>query len=218
MSITSFDHFIETLEPVPPELQRNFTLIADLDKRTFEFMKRINECVKEFRKSDRKDVRVSLYKESMDLLDKARTFADDKIELAGQTYDLVDKHIRRLESLSGSQTFQQQQQPQGPRVKNFDDGKSKSTGRKGQNKGDETPDSSSCTPKPFTVDMPPDPNEPKYCTCQQVSFGEMIACDNKECPIEWFHFPCVNLKSKPKGKWYCPECFNSNKKWKKERY
>lgn len=214
MSITSFDHFIETLEPVPPELQRNFTLIADLDKRTYELMKRINECVKDYRKSNEKDVRASLYKESMDLLDKARSFADDKIELAGQTYDLIDKHIRRLESLSGSQNFQQQN----PVIKSVDGGgNSKSTGRRGQ-KGNETPDSSVCTPKSFTVDMPPDPNEPKYCTCQQVSFGEMIACDNKDCPIEWFHFPCVNLKSKPKGKWYCPECFNTNKKWKKERH
>lgn len=218
MSITSFDHFIETLEPVPPELQRNFTVIADLDKRTFELMKRINECVKEYRNSHEKDVRVSLYRESMELLDKARTYADDKIELAGQTYDLIDKHIRRLESLSGSQSFQQQQQQQqGTVIKSGDGGasSSKSAGRKNQ-KGHESPESSSaCTPKPFTVDMPPDPNEPKYCTCQQVSFGEMIACDNKECPIEWFHFPCVNLKLKPKGKWYCPECFNINKKWKK---
>ena len=70
----------------------------------------------------------------------------------------------------------------------------------------------------------------------QVSFGEMIGCDNNDvsmlhvwsnylkyfnitltqlpnifqyfslwslqCPIEWFHFQCVGLTSKPKGKWY----------------
>lgn len=23
-----------------------------------------------------------------------------------------------------------------------------------------------------------------------------------QCPIEWFHFPCVGLTSKPKGKWF----------------
>jgi hypothetical protein len=28
------------------------------------------------------------------------------------------------------------------------------------------------------MDMPIDPNEPVYCTCKQVSFGEMVACDN----------------------------------------
>ena len=26
---------------------------------------------------------------------------------------------------------------------------------------------------------PVDPNEPKYCICNRVSFGEMIACENE---------------------------------------
>lgn len=79
------------------------------------------------------------------------------------------------------------------------------------------------------LDMPVDPNEPTYCLCHQVSYGEMIGCDNPDvsvrllsyfeiicinlvfiivlclilqCPIEWFHFACVDLATKPKGKWY----------------
>ncbi|XP_019527808.3 inhibitor of growth protein 1 [Aedes albopictus] len=60
-------------------------------------------------------------------------------------------------------------------------------------------------------DTPPpeetiDPDEPTYCLCDQISFGEMILCDNDLCPIEWFHFSCVALMSKPKGKWFCPNC------------
>lgn len=78
------------------------------------------------------------------------------------------------------------------------------------------------------LDMPVDPNEPTYCLCHQVSYGEMIGCDNPDvsvgllpgalwgsgggtsaehgssspqCPIEWFHFACVDLTTKPKGKW-----------------
>jgi len=51
-----------------------------------------------------------------------------------------------------------------------------------------------------------DPDEPTYCLCDQVSYGEMIGCDNDLCPIEWFHFNCVQLSCKPKGKWYCPKC------------
>ena len=64
------------------------------------------------------------------------------------------------------------------------------------------------------VDMPVDPNEPTYCLCQQVSYGEMIGCDNQDCPIEWFHFPCMGLQTKPKGKWYCPKCLPMFKKQK----
>ncbi|KAK4019766.1 inhibitor of growth protein 1 isoform X1 [Daphnia magna] len=55
-------------------------------------------------------------------------------------------------------------------------------------------------------EIPIDPDEPTYCLCDQVSFGEMIGCDNDLCPIEWFHFSCVQLTTKPKGKWYCPRC------------
>jgi len=33
-----------------------------------------------------------------------------------------------------------------------------------------------------------DPNEPRYCICNQVSYGEMVGCDNGDCPIEWFHY------------------------------
>lgn len=51
-----------------------------------------------------------------------------------------------------------------------------------------------------------DPNEPRYCICNQVSYGDMVACDNEDCPFEWFHYPCVNITSSPKGKWYCPQC------------
>ena len=30
------------------------------------------------------------------------------------------------------------------------------------------------------LDMPVDPNEPTYCLCHQVSYGEMIGCDNQD--------------------------------------
>lgn len=51
-----------------------------------------------------------------------------------------------------------------------------------------------------------DDSEPRYCICGGVSYGEMIACDNEECPVEWFHYGCVGIKEQPKGKWYCPAC------------
>lgn len=55
-------------------------------------------------------------------------------------------------------------------------------------------------------------DEPTYCLCKQISFGDMICCDFELCPVEWFHFSCVNIKSKPKGKkWYCPLCRNNDK-------
>lgn len=64
----------------------------------------------------------------------------------------------------------------------------------------------SVNPTAMDLDIPVDPNEPTYCLCNQVSYGEMVACENPNCKIEWFHFGCVGLKDKPRGKWYCTDC------------
>lgn len=47
----------------------------------------------------------------------------------------------------------------------------------------------------------------KYCYCQEGEHGNMVGCDNSDCPYQWFHLDCLNLKNPPKGKiWYCPDC------------
>ncbi|KAG1752458.1 uncharacterized protein EDB91DRAFT_1243224 [Suillus paluster] len=45
-----------------------------------------------------------------------------------------------------------------------------------------------------------------YCFCQKLSYGEMIACDNPDCPYQWFHLPCVNLKQPLPESWFCEDC------------
>lgn len=57
-----------------------------------------------------------------------------------------------------------------------------------------------------------------YCFCQQVSYGDMVACDNEDCRYEWFHYGCVGLKSPPSGVWYCSqECQEKTQKTKMGR-
>jgi hypothetical protein len=48
-------------------------------------------------------------------------------------------------------------------------------------------------------DMEIDADEPTYCYCNGVSYGEMVACDAEGCAKEWFHLDCVGLKVAPKG-------------------
>ena len=43
-----------------------------------------------------------------------------------------------------------------------------------------------------------------YCLCGEEEYGGMIACDNQCCHVVWFHYKCVGITRKPKGKWYCP--------------
>lgn len=58
-----------------------------------------------------------------------------------------------------------------------------------------------------------------YCFCQQVSFREMIGCDNDDCKYEWFHWGCVGITAPPKDDeiWYCPDCAPKMEKRKKKR-
>lgn len=49
-------------------------------------------------------------------------------------------------------------------------------------------------------------DDTKYCFCQRVSFGDMVACDNDNCQYQWFHWECVGIKEEPVGDWLCPEC------------
>lgn len=51
-----------------------------------------------------------------------------------------------------------------------------------------------------------EPEEKEYCYCRKGEYGSMVACDNPECPNEWFHFDCVNITSPPEGEWFCPTC------------
>jgi len=67
------------------------------------------------------------------------------------------------------------------------------------------------------ADSEEDGDEPRYCYCNQVSYGNMIACDNDSCPREWFHLPCVNLDRAPtaRTKWFCSdECKEAHAKGK----
>ncbi|XP_033647402.1 inhibitor of growth protein 3-like isoform X2 [Asterias rubens] len=69
---------------------------------------------------------------------------------------------------------------------------------------------------PPAPDWSYDPNEPRYCLCNQVSYGEMVGCDNNNCPIEWFHYGCVGITNPPKGKWFCPQCTVAMKRREKK--
>jgi hypothetical protein len=55
-----------------------------------------------------------------------------------------------------------------------------------------------------------------YCFCQKLSYGEMIACDNPDCPYQWFHLSCVELKPPLPEHFYCSECIGKGANHKKK--
>ncbi|XP_072036439.1 inhibitor of growth protein 5-like [Amphiura filiformis] len=245
------EQYLDSIENLPFELQRNFTLMRDLDQRTQDLSKQIDDDAKEYLekvKALSPEQRVDRLNKINSAFSKSREFGDDKVQLAMQTYEMVDKHIRRLdadlarfEQELKDRNIDQAAAAAAAASAEFDARTDKKKGRKSEKSGkknkkgrlsdDETPKSKkkmktistpSVTPiltlpsvmnTPSDVlDMPVDPNEPTYCLCHQVSYGEMIGCDNPDCPIEWFHFACVGLTTKPKGKWFCPRCTQDKKK------
>lgn len=76
-----------------------------LDTRAQDLMKTIDERADEFMKTLVKDKesipeeeRKKKLKDIQDLFNQAKEYGDDKVQLAIQTYELVDKHIRRLDA------------------------------------------------------------------------------------------------------------------------
>jgi len=210
--------------------------MRDLDTRTQDVVKKINDAADDYmKKVNDMDAteKVERFHSIHTLFGKAKDFSDDKVQLAMQTYEMVDKHIRRLDSeLVKLEAEMKDKQMSGSSGHGEEPGKKKGNrarDRKGANQRAVIEDSDvrkTCDLAPHllellpppgatgneVLDMPVDPNEPTYCICHQVSYGEMIGCDNPDCPIEWFHFACVGLTTKPKGKWFCPKCTSDRKK------
>lgn len=70
--------------------------------------------------------------------------------------------------------------------------------------------------QPTISEFKPEEDTKLYCTCGGQSSGNMIACDNPKCPIEWFHMVCVGFKEEDQlndSKWYCSkDCEEEAKK------
>ncbi|XP_028392966.1 inhibitor of growth protein 1-like [Dendronephthya gigantea] len=124
--------------------------------------------------------------------------AGEKIKSTRNRRRLHEKVKQEQDTENPEKTSNSTENPKPPKKKKFNRKKKK--------------ENSSPTP-----DIPIDPNEPTYCLCNQVSYGEMIGCDNEGCEIEWFHFQCVNLTSKPKGRWYCPKCSQERQRKKNDK-
>ena len=111
--------------------------------------------------------------------------------------------------LSQSETEEEEEIPVKKKVKDKKKGSSLKEEGKKKKKQKNEPQTTPSHPYPNlpvpqeVLDMPVDPNEPTYCLCGQVSYGEMIGCDNPDCPIEWFHVSREYLLVLITVYWHC---------------
>ncbi|KAK1791693.1 hypothetical protein P4O66_013174 [Electrophorus voltai] len=251
--VSYVEDYLECVESLPLDIQRNVSLLREIDTKYQEILKEVDDVYERYKKETDSSLRKRLQMQLQRALISSQELGDEKIHVVTQMMEVVENRSRQMEahspsflepsdterpsekvrhetgSTAGSSAPERsssrrprrhrnsesrdsshgangaledvcEEQVQQPREK-----KSKSAKKKKRSKAKQEREAS---PVEFTID----PNEPTYCLCEQVSYGEMIGCDNEQCPIEWFHFSCVGLTYKPKGKWYCPKCRGDNEK------
>ncbi|EIE20485.1 hypothetical protein COCSUDRAFT_30639 [Coccomyxa subellipsoidea C-169] len=220
-------NFVENVAEMPAELARRFKLMRDLDEKAHALQAEAEAASRRhLEEAGQKRLRTAqaaaqstaaaaaaLDEKIEDDMRKLLHYSEEKIGLSQQIYDYVDQRIRRLDK----------------DLKAFESDISKERARLGIPDGETATgmlpqaDEPSGTGRGMRTSkrgpgLPPleaaeasggsvlDPTEPVYCYCRRVSFGEMVACDNPDCAVEWFHFECVSMTEQPKGKWYCRDC------------
>jgi hypothetical protein len=145
--------------------------------------------------------------------------ANQKVSIAIQNYDYIDQNIKTvdmemtlLEKVLRDRgvDIPQLEVPTAAVIVSDDtNNNSNNNGNQKKRKAEQISSTTTTTTESTTTTTSA---EPLYCSCNRIAFGEMIACDNEDCPIEWFHYPCVNLTRKPRNSWICPLCSNKKKK------
>ncbi|CAG5929612.1 unnamed protein product [Menidia menidia] len=246
------EDYLECVESLPLDIQRNVSLLREIDAKYQEVLKEVDEVFEKYKGEQDIGQRKRLQVQLQRALIISQELGDEKIHVVTQMTELVENRSRQMDSHSlclqesgeperlTAERRSSVQEPAGPerssarrprRQRNSESRDSTHTSANGSLVDDpaeelplppprEKKSKSSKKKKRRSkqerdaspVDFAIDPNEPTYCLCEQVSYGEMIGCDNDQCPIEWFHFSCVGLTYKPKGRWYCPKCRGDSEK------
>ncbi|KAI8596081.1 hypothetical protein EDD21DRAFT_389387 [Dissophora ornata] len=208
------EEYIESLENLPSEVQQGLQELGRADEQYFELRESYRGHWKKYIKLAKRSTvpvsedpnlvqsRIAIEKEYCAAIRKV----DQKIDHASKLYELINRQIVRLDEETQRLGIDLQD-PVEVKKANLDVA-SASRDRKSQKGPISAPRSSPSGRKRGSgaIAMDIDPNEPLYCFCQQVSFGDMVGCDNDSCDKEWFHYGCVGLTEPPIGKWYCANC------------
>lgn len=244
---TYVEDYLDSIESLPCDLQRNVSLMREIDAKYQEILKDLDEYYERFTCEPDGPLRRRALHCIQRALIRSQELGDEKIQIVSQMVELVenrarqvDSHVELLEAHpevadgpGGGKAGPERARGEAPLQAERPNGKRSRRQRNHEPRdGAEHEEPGAGTPREkkakaskkkkrpkakaereaSPADLPVDPNEPTYCLCDQVSYGEMIGCDNDQCPIEWFHFSCVGLGHKPKGKWYCPRCRGESEK------
>jgi len=211
---------------LPDEFQRHFSGLLTLDVRVNELQKELDaDMLAQLKhmaqsgpptKKQKKEAKGGeadtgdpvLAKRIEANMNEIIHISEEKMKRAQQIYDLVDQHIRKLDKdlrSFGAEVSKERERLGVTAAQYPANNSSKAADPAKKKKKDAAKPPEVLYKEALAVAVA---GEPKYCTCNRISFGEMIACESDECPIEWFHFSCVGLTeaNRPKGAWLCPDC------------
>ncbi|CAO3622588.1 unnamed protein product [Mucor fragilis] len=100
-NLVYLDDYIDTIEAVPLDLQRNFTLMRELDGYAQELMDTVSrdaiELIDNIKDMD-PNLRLDKLKNLSNVLTETLKRGEEKVALAKSTYDAVDRHCNRLDA------------------------------------------------------------------------------------------------------------------------
>ena len=198
--------YLDSLSSLPDDVKKTFAKMLELDTKNAEITKEIDAISEDYkRKVEEKRLHPRRRKAEMEkiakMFDEAKSNSDVKVKLAIDTYELVDKHINKLDAdlakfetemreAGGRLSQTESEDEEILRQKKEKRKKKKALMREeeGRKKVEPVTPVTPCAEVLMAivfysilylhqvpiVDMPVDPNEPTYCLCQQVSYGEMI--------------------------------------------
>ena len=186
------EDYLQSITGLPDDLKKNFDKMLKLDQKNNDLTTDIDNISQEYlRKVKERHLnprkRKSEMEKIMKMFGEAKENSDVKVNLAIQTYEMVDKHIRRLDADLAK--FESEMKEAGGRLSQTES-EGEETDREKKQKQKKKKSSVVAIvkeEKPKTplvpaslnvsntdtvpiVDMPVDPNEPTYCLCQQVRF------------------------------------------------
>ena len=176
--------YLDSLDSLPEEVKKTFTKMLELDTKNTDITKEIDAISEDyFAKVKDKRLNPRSRKREMEkitkLFDDAKLNSDTKVKMAIDTYELVDKHIRKLDAdLIKFETEMKEAGGRLSQTESEDEDRVDEKKKKKKKSGREDAEARRKAETPMSpvipnadvpiVDMPVDPNEPTYCLCQQV--------------------------------------------------
>lgn len=206
------DQYLQDCANLPAEIQHIFEELKNKELKYHEVKKRIHHRDSQLHKfikqhgSLQEAPKEAVYVPKIQAdFARAMKLQDEKCQLADKCLELMERHLRRLDTdvgrLQNEGLLAVDTQPNysTPSFRN-------TTPRPPQKSQRALERAASSSLISSENDEEEGADTQLYCFCQQVSYGDMVACDDAACRYEWFHYGCVGLKAPPSGKWYCTEC------------